>query len=294
MLVAEALLAVALYAVVVTNWKNRLAAFLACAVTLLLPVGLYTICTSNLTNSFGQSMFGIGVAALLCSHVRPWMRWWLVGAGTLFVCAGFLSHFSTFSVGIPLLFACAAAAFAGGRGAPRHAAAALFIALAIASTASIAIYYAHFMPVYKQTAERLLARDGEAQQHSMVAPPAAKAERVATTIWMEFGAAVLIACVAAAALRLRSRARDPLTLALAGWAAVVLAFWLLGIVTAIEMRASLAAQPLAAIAAGYTLARGIESRPLARAAAGIAIASILLHALSDWMMCLGWERFWPF
>jgi hypothetical protein len=291
-LVAEALLALALYGAVVANWKNRLAAFLASAVTLLLPVGLYTICTSNLTNAFGQSVFGIGVAALLCAHIRPSMRWGLVAAGTVLVCAGFLSHFSTFSVGIPLLFACAAAAFLGGRGTPRRVAGALFLALAIASSASIAVYYAHFMPVFKRTAERVLAREGEAQQRSMVAPPALKAERVATTVWTEFGAAVLIAGVVTASLLLRGRARDPLTLALAGWAAIVIGFWLLGIVTAVEMRASLAALPLAAIAAGYALARGAAAGGVYRLAAAAAVASILLHAVSDWIMCLGLQRFW--
>lgn len=291
-IVSEALLALALYAVVFANWRNRRAAFMTSAVTLLLPVGLNTICTSNLTNSFGQSIFGIGVAAVLCADVWPSKRWWFVAAGTALICGGFLSHFSTFSVGIPLLSACAAAVFVGGRGAPRRIAVALVLALAIASTASVAVYYAHFMPVYKRTAQRLLAREGEARERSMVAPPTVKVERVATTVWAEFGTAVLIAGIAGAALLLRGRAGDPFTLALAGWAAVVIGFWLLGIVTAIEMRASLAAQPLAAIAAAYALARGIDAGRGWRVAAAIAIGSILLHAVSDWMMCLGFERFW--
>jgi len=63
-------------------------------------------------------------------------------------------------------------------------------------------------------------------------------------------------------------------------------------VTAVEMRASLAAQPLAAMAAAYALARGIEGAAVARTAAVLAIGSILLHAVSDWAMCLGLPRFW--
>ena len=300
-LVAEALLALAMYGLVFATWKNRLAAFLATVVTLLVPVGFYTICTSNLTNSFGQSVFGIGIAALICADVFTARRegpsvvsrrWWLVAAGTALVCGGFLSHFSTFSVGIPLLVACAAAVFLGGRGAPRRVAAALLLALAIATTASVALYYAHFMPVYKRTAERVLARDGEAQQRSMVAPPSVKAQRVATTVWSEFGAAVLIGGIVAAAILLRGRTHDPLTLALAGWAAVIVGFWVLGIVTPVEMRASLAAQPLAAIAAAFALARGAQGTALSRVAATAALASILLHAVSDWIMCLGLGRFW--
>ena len=72
------------------------------------------------------------------------------------------------------------------------------------------------MPVYKRTAERLLTREGQAAERSMVAPVPVKATRVATTVWTEFGAAVLIAAAVAGVLLLRGRAHDPLTLALAG------------------------------------------------------------------------------
>jgi len=291
-LVAEALLALALYGAVFANWRNRVAAFFATVVMLLLPVGFYTICTSNLTNSFGQSVFGAGIAALLGTHLRPGKRWWLLAAGTVLVCGGFLSHFSTFSVGLPVLFACAAAVFAGGSGAPRRVAVSIILALAISSTASIALYYAHFMPVYKRTAERILHREDAAQTRSMVAPPSLKAQRFAATIGTEFGAGVLIAAVAAGFLLLRSRAHDPLTLALAGWAVVVVGFWVLGIVTAIEMRASLAAQPLAAIAAGYAMARGAQDGTLSRIATGAAMVSLLLLAVSGWITCLGLDSFW--
>ena len=91
-------------------------------------------------------------------------------------------------------------------------------------------------------------------------------------------------------LLMRARANDPLTLALAGWAAVVLGFWLLAILTAIEMRASLAAQPLVAILAGLAIARAAQDGRWARVAAAAAIASIVLRAVSDWTGCLGLSR----
>lgn len=291
-LAAEAGLALAVYVVVFANWRNRLAAFFASTVTLLLPVGLYTICTSNLTNSFGQSMFGIGLVTLLCLHVASRRGWILIAIGSTFVCAGFLSHFSTFSIGVPLLLACASALWLGRRAEPRRVAIGLTVALAIAASVSIGVYYSHFVPVYKKTAERVLAREGAEVERSMVAPASAKANRVITTVWTEFGAAALLAGAAGGLLLVTARARDPLTLALAGWTGVVLGFWLLAVLTAIEMRASLAAQPLIAMLAGLAIARGTKDGRAARIAAAAAIASIVLHAVSDWTGCLGIEGFW--
>jgi hypothetical protein len=291
-LAAEAALAIAVYAVVFANWRNQLAAFLASVLVLLLPVGLYTICTSNLTNGFGQSMFGIGLATLLCVHVTSRRSWILIASGAAFVWVGFLSHFSTFSVGVPIMLACAASVWLGGRGSARRTTIALTVALFVAATASVAVYYAHFVPVYKQTVERVLAREGAAPDRSMVAPASVKANRVVTTVWMEFGAAALFAAAAAGLLLVRARAHDPLTLALVGWAAVVLGFWLLAVLTAIEMRASLAAQPLVAILAGLGIARAAQDVRWARVAAAAAIASIVVRAVSDWAGCLGIEGFW--
>jgi hypothetical protein len=83
-----------------------------------------------------------------------------------------------------------------------------------------------------------------------------------------------------------------LTLALVGWTGVILGFWLLAVLTAIEMRASLAAQPLVAILAGLGIARAAQSGRWARVAAAVAVASIMTRAVSDWMVCLGIEGFW--
>jgi hypothetical protein len=225
-------------------------------------------------------------------HVRSRRRWILIGCGAALVSVGFLSHFSTFSVGVPILIACAASVWLGGPGPARRTAIALTGALFLAVSASVAVYYAHFVPVYKQTVERVLAREGAAPDRSMVAPASVKANRVVTTVWMEFGAAALFAAVTAGILLVRARAHDPLTLALVGWSGVVLGFWLLAILTPIEMRASLAAQPLVAILAGLGIARATQNGRWARVAAAAAIASIVTRAVSDWMVCLGMAGFW--
>jgi hypothetical protein len=190
-----------------------------------------------------------------------------------------------------LLLASASALWLGRR-EPRLAAIAVAVALAIASTVSVAVYYSHFVPVYKKTAERVLARDGAADERSMVAPAAAKANRVFTTVWTEFGAAALLAAAAGGLLLAGARAGDPLTLAVSGWAGVIVGFWLLAVLTAIEMRANLAAQPLVAILAGLAIARGTQDGRVARLAALAAIVSIVLHAVSDWTGCLGIGGFW--
>ncbi len=286
---AEGLLALAIYGLVMANWKDRLTAFLACALTLLVPVGFYTICTSNLTNSMAQSLFGTGMAALLCAHTRRGML--AAAAGAALLAAAFLSHFSTFSIGVPLVFVCAVAVSRGGAGAARRTAIALALALAIAATASVAVYYSHFMPVYRQTLARVLAREGEAAERSMAAPAQVKASRAARMVWGEFGPALLLGALMGAAQLLRSRAKDPLTLGLAAWAVVVVGFWLLGIVTAVEMRASLAALPLAAILAAAALAGAARGSAWTRALGAAALTMILVHALVDWCGCLGIERF---
>jgi hypothetical protein len=218
--------------------------------------------------------------------------WILTALGSTFICAGFLSHFSTFSVGIPLLVACATTLWLGRRAEPRRVAIGLIVALAIAATVSVAVYYSHFVPVYKKTAERILAREGAEAERSMAAPAGAKANRVIATVWTEFGATALLAAVAGGLLLAGARASDPLTLTLAGWAVVVLGFWLLAILTAIEMRASLAAQPLVAMLAGLAIARGTQGGRAARIAAAATIGSMVLHAVSDWTGCLGIEGFW--
>lgn len=287
---ADGLLALAIYFAVFANQGNRLTAFLASAISLLVPVGLYTICTSNLTNSFGQSLFGMGLALLLCAHLRGGRL--LAASGTALLFGGFLSHFSTFLVGVPLVGACALAIRAGAVGPSRRTAVALALALAIAATASVAVYYAHFVPVYRRTVERILAREGAGESRSMVAPIGVKVRRHGGQIWGDFGLVVLAAAAAGAARFARDRARDPFALALAAWAAVVAGFWLLGIVTPVEMRASLAALPLAAILSAAALATAIPQRGWRRALAAAALLLIVLHAVSDWRMCLGLERFW--
>jgi hypothetical protein len=73
---------------------------------------------------------------------------------------------------------------------------------------------------------------------------------------------------------------------------VVLAFWLLGTVSPVEMRASLAAQPLAAMLVAVALAAAASHGAWGRAVAAAVVVTIVLHAVSDWCGCLGIERFW--
>jgi hypothetical protein len=289
-IIVEGLLAIAIYACVIVNWNNRAVALLASVFCLLVPVGFYTLCTANLTNSFAQSLFGMGLLALFCAHTEK--GWIPTAAGAALVCAAFLSHFSTFCTGLPLIAACALAAAVAGRGAPRRVAIALGVALAVAGSISVAVYYAHFIPVYRRTIERIFAREGEAAARSMVAPVTVKIGRAAGLIRYEFGLPILFgACWGSARLML-SRRRDPLTLGLAAWAIVVVGFWLLGVFTAIEMRASLAAQPLFAILLAVAVEHVWGREWWKRAAAVAFVGLVLFQAVADWCECVGATAFW--
>jgi hypothetical protein len=102
-----------------------------------------------------------------------------------------------------------------------------------------------------------------------------------------FGVPLAAAALAGLAVLVRRRMRDPLTVGAAGWLAVVAAFFLLGIVTPIEMRAALAAQPLVAALAGVAVGASLDwKRPGAALAAGLILA-VAWRGVHDWLLCLG-------
>ncbi len=105
--VADALVALALFAAVAVRWGVA-TGIAATALAVAVPVITQSISTANLTNVFGQSCFSLAIA---------WIGWNLSGRHALAGAAGavvllsaaYLSHFSTAVIGIPAAVAIAIA-----------------------------------------------------------------------------------------------------------------------------------------------------------------------------------------
>jgi hypothetical protein len=283
-LATDALAALALFAAVRRHW-GAAAGVTAAGLHQLVPIGLHTICTSNLTNAFAQSVFtlGIAVALWLVGKVKP-----VVWAPILAACvtAGFLSHFSTLATGAPILAAIAAALAVTRptRGLGVWVAGVLVASLLV----SYVVYYSHFHQVYRTTIERVMAREGHAAERSMVAPITVKVSRFVYAVRTEyFGVPLAAAAMAGLVVMLRRRLRDPLSLAAAGWLAVVLAYFLLGILTPIEMRAALAGQPLIAALAGLAIGTALDWRRMGAPLAAAVVLAVVWRGVHDWLLCLG-------
>jgi hypothetical protein len=283
---ADSLVGVAMFFALRRAWSDPRPAL---AFAALWPFALSpqsTLCTANLTNHYGQSLFGIGmaVAAWMASATRVSVLG-IVGV-TVLLAIGFLSHFSTISVGVPLAGLAAVCLVVVGRGMTRKLGVWLVAATLAAAAISYVVYYSHFHAVYAKTFERVAAREGEAATRSMVAPVSVKAGRWLFETRELFGLPVLLCAVGGAVWLARRRPREGLTLMFGGWALAWLVFSALAIFTAVEMRASLAAAPLMLALAACSLgALSRWSRMGAFAAAGIAVA-IAWQGLDLWMRCL--------
>jgi hypothetical protein len=288
-LAADGLVGLGLYFAVRGAWGSRRTALLVTVLWPFVRVSVQTLCTSNLTNAFGQGIFGLGMAVCVWNIVRERSAVKSAAVVTVLITVGFLSHFSTISVGVPLVGACAAALLAWGRGTTRTGGKWLAASLAVSVLLSCGIYYLNpmFLKVYRTTWERVMKREGEAETRSMVAPLPIKARRIATESAVSFGTPLLLAAGVGAVLLVRSRRRDGLTLVLAGWTLSTIAFLLLGVVTAVEMRANLAAAPAVVCLGALALGTLAERSRIGAAAACAVAALIVWGGLGDWMSCLG-------
>jgi hypothetical protein len=283
---ADALVGVAMYFALRRAWGRRSMALLFAALWPFSRMTFQALCTSNLTNVFGQGVFGVAMGGI----------GWLAAAGstsliglagvTLLIAIGLLSHFSTLSVGVPLVGAVGSLLAILGRASTRRLGAWVLASLLAAGAISYVVYYSHFHDVYRKTAERVAAREGEAETRSMVAPAPIKAQRWMAETATNFGWSLIVAAAAGAVLILRRHRADNFTIFLAAWALVWAGFSLLGIFTAIEMRSNLAAAPLILALGCYGLgAIGGASRAGAIVAAALAIA-IAAGGVADWVVCL--------
>ena len=244
-LVLDAVVALGLFAVVSGRWGERVG-LLALALALAFPVVTQSVATANLTNVFAQSCFSLAVL---------WIAWHLtstraivatIGA-VLLLSAAFLSHFSTAVIGVPAA-GLAAVAVALAR-EPRERAAWRWVALSVvlALAISYVVYYSHFHEVYARTLSRV---GTERASTSLVATLSEHSESKSITtlrfLASNYGWPALALSAAGLVAALGRGWRDGWSLVLLALSTTVAAFLALGAFTPIEMRASLAAQPLVA------------------------------------------------
>jgi hypothetical protein len=283
-IVADALVGAAMYFPLRRATGNRITALLFAGLWPFARLPFGAISTGNLTNVYGQGVFGAGMAVVLWMAAGLATAGGLISAGVLLT-IGFLSHFSTISVGIPIVGLVAVLILIAARGEHRALGGALLGVLVVASAVSYVAYYRHFPDVYRRTIQRVAAREGESATRSMVEPAPVKAERWSSDVVTAFGVPILLlAC--AGAVMVGRQPRSGTTLVLGGWLGAWIIFSALGIFTAIDMRSNLAAAPLMLALAVIPLG-ALARRAYWGAALTTAIALFLAwDGLQLWMACL--------
>jgi hypothetical protein len=283
---ADALVGLAIYFALRVAWSNRWAPLLFAGLWPFARAPLATLCTSNLTNLYGQGVFGVALGLVGWMAARRRAPWWSVSAVALLLAVAFLSHFSTLSVGVPLVALVVVVLAIAGASAERRLAAWIAAALVAAMVVSYAAYYSHFTTVYRTTIARVVSGEGGGEARSMAAPASIKFERWRHDVSLDFGGLAIVTAFAGACWIAVRRPRDGLTLVLAGWAATWILFSALGIFTAVEMRTNLAAAPLVAALAAFALGSLGES---SRAGTGVAVlvtGVLVWDGFAQWMHCL--------
>jgi LPXTG-motif cell wall-anchored protein len=303
-LIADALVGLALYAAARRQWNDGPSALWCAGLWLFARAPVQALCNANLTNLFGQAMFGMAMGVIAWTGAAPpaahgehrtagsvsFIAGMVVACG-LFTVA-FLSHFGTLSVGVPIACATGVLCIIAGRSAVRMLGLWVVVSVLAASVVAYGVYYSNprFTPVYRQTLARVLSPDEPRQSSKMVAPAATKARRLLAETGDDYGLPGVVLgalAFAGAALLVARRRRDGFTLMLLGWGVAWAGMTALGIVTPIEMRTNLAAAPAFVCLGAYALGHLATRSRAARAVATIATVAVGWAGLRLWLMCIG-------
>ena len=290
---AGAIAAGTLYPLVARTWGDRLAAAIAVALFVVVPIDFWTVGNANLTNAFGQAIATIAVATIVIM-ARGRMTAMVVVTWALLIALALLSHVSTFAILLVTLGALAILWWLFGGPELRRPAYALMLATAIAVLFSVVTYWGHFGDVYKN-ALRVRTAQASASAPASAAPAqreereGASPGRTSATLGMirlSLGWPILVLAAAGTWSVARRRSRDPLVLALAAWGIAFVLFIGVGLmrveaqferyslefVTRVAYAAAPAAAVLAAAGAAWAWRAGLALRILAIAVLLCAIA----------------------
>jgi hypothetical protein len=295
-LAVHALVGVGLYAAVRRQWNDSRAALACAALWMVARAPLEGLSNANLTNVFGQGVFGVAMAGV---------GWLSAGAVSVLSLTGtcvsifvaLLSHFGTTMVGLPLLGVVSVALMVFSRGAARRAGLWVLALTVLASAASYVVYYSHFTTVFKQTFDRVTVRQPEPPTKSkLVAPPSEKLKQWYAGTGDDYGRPslpLLATALAGAVLLARRRPRDGVTIVLAGWGLVWIGFTALGVLSPLSIRVNLAAAPVFVCLAAYALS-SLADRSTPRAAAAMLVALVIgWDGVRICLVCLGLGPNWP-
>lgn len=247
---------------------------------------------ANLTNLFGQGLFGVAMGGLLWMAAGPRLSPTAIGVFVTALTLAFLSHFSTLSTGILLVMAILALlALRGGR-EHRRVAIVGAGAFAVAAIVSYVLYYSHFTDLYRETFTRIVSGADATTATSMVASPALKFQRWITEDQFSNdyglpGLAMFLSAALGLVWMLRQRPREGLTLALLAWAMVWAGVSALGILTSVELRTNLAAAPMFVCLAGYGLWQLASHSRFGLAVAVAGLAAMVWDGFRVWLYWLG-------
>jgi len=295
---------VALYVVAARVWRDRVAGVAAAVLFNSVPIVFDVVASANHPNAFGETVAPLAICAvawLLERWSRPAIT---IPAVAALVLMALLSHLSTFATLTVTLLAASVAGRVGGNPVVKRRS--LWIGALVVTMVGVAVatYYGHFTETYLAQITRVRTETGhlpasrtfvlvDPTQRRDVAPGVAPE---APPVWMRvaqpvaqagtsFGWPALALALVGAWSLYRSGRRDALTLVLAGWLAMFLFFFVLGMWTPVEMRYHLAAAGAVALLGGHGVSALWQRSTLWRGAAVLLLLGAVGAAL---VTCAGW------
>ena len=252
------------------------AGFIALASYHLTPAVFQVHGTAYLTNAFGQAMAAValyGVATLPATMLS-----WRMAGTVLAVTIALLSHLSSAAILFVSVAMTSLVFLKGADETTRRAARAVGVALVTAAALSTLLYWGHFGQTYRvmvtQPSLVNAPPDGSVPEqrreaHQTTWAPGwpallSRAGAVPGYVQKYLGWSQVLLAMCGAWVLWGSRARDRITLLLAGWMAACAGFLALGVLTPIDMRYYLAVAPplaiLSAVAVNWAFGREWQVR----------------------------------